>query len=260
MSYPQPKASVYSANAGEFFPLNTLLSSPGDIYESDVSGHGFAVGPTSDIANIAIAYFDAQAPDNMQTIEIGPNRPFVGRVDANNSSQFQPSQRPGRILIWAANLYDPNFRPRAFAAGDAIEFIQPRLSVVQYFAPQASLFSNRIDAEFEVQNYPVPGGKVFWLVVPYYGRKLCSIRFTNRNLTQTNTFGITGVTYAVTDDSSANPYHQETTIHAAAAVGANGGSVSVDVKASADGMFDALVFSFNNAGPAPLRIIMSDQE
>jgi len=259
VSFPQPKASVYEANGFDFFRLNTLLSSPGDIYESDESGLGLAIGPDSDVAHVNVAYFDAQATDLMQQIVVGPTRPFVGRLDANNVEQYSPSRRPGRILIWSGNLYDPNFRPRTFVNGDAIQFIQPRLDIIQYFTSAPSLSSARIDKEFQFQNYPVPGGKTFYLVVPCYERRLISIRFTNRNNVSANTFGVSGVTYAITDDSSSNPFHQETVIRAPAAVAVNA-QVTVIVNAPTLGLFDALVFSFDQAGPAPLRIIMSDQE
>lgn len=260
MTFPQPSSNSYTANSYEFFFLDTELSSPGDIYESDVGGHGLAVGPNSDIANVNVAYFDNQIePTFMHTVQIGPARAFVGRVDANVGSFYAPSQRPGRILIWSGNLYDPNFRPRAFVTGDTIQFIAPRLSVLQYFSPVASLGPQRVDKEFQFQNFPATGGHTSYLVVPYYGRKQCSIRITNRNLTTAITFGVTGVTYAITDDSSPNPYHQETVIRAPGALAPNGGAATVLINSIANGMFDALVFSVNGA-PAPLRIIMSDQE
>ena len=263
MSYPQPKSADYVSNAFEFFRLNTLLSSPGDIYESESSGLALAVGPNSDIADVMVAYFDPEfGPTFLNTVMLGPQRSFVGRVDANLNSTYSPSQRLARILIWSGNLYDPNFRPRAFSTDnhDVIQFIDPVLDVVEYLQTVPSLVPQRADKEFQFQNYPFNGGgATFYLVVPYYGRKLASIVFTNRNATTPNTFGISGVNYAITDDSSPNPYHQETVIHTPAAVAVNG-QVVVNVTATGTGMFDALVFSFNNPGPAPLRIVVSDQD
>lgn len=263
MTYPQAPSSDYVSNGFEFFRLNTELSSPGDIYESESSGLALAVGPNSDIANVAVAYFDPEfTPTFLNTLMIGPQRSFVGRTDANLNNTYSPANRRGRILIWSANLYDPNFRPRTFSSGsgDVIQFIAPVLDVVQYLQPFQSLVPTRADKIFQFQNYPFNGGgATFYLVVPYYGRKLGSVVFTNRNLSTPNTFGISGVNYAITDDASANPYHQETVIHAPASV-SSGGQVVVDVTASGNGMFDALVFSFTNPGPAPLRIVTSDQD
>ena len=261
MSFPQPQASTYAANNYKFFRLNTPLSSPGDIYESDQGGHAFCVGPDSDIANVNMAYFDDQVEDTfMQFATISPTRSFVGELFARNESKFAPAHRPGRIMFWADDIYDPNFRPTSFATGDSIEFIAPQLDIIEYFAPLSSLVPPRRDKEFPFQNFVVPAGHKLYLVVPYYGRKYCYINFTNRNNTQLNTFGITAVNYAITQDDSAHPYHQETTILAPAAVAANGGTLTQIVKASTTGVFDALVFSLTNSGPAPLRIVMSDME
>ena len=47
-------------------------------------------------------------------------------------------------------------------------------------------------------------------------------------------------------------------LRAAAAVTA-GSAVTVRITAGSQGMFDALVFSVNNNGPAPLRIVTSDE-
>ena len=263
MTYPQPDANQYAIKGYQFFRLNTLLTSPGDIYQSQQSGHAFAVGPESDIANVNIAYFDDQIPNFMAQTVISPQRAFTGRIDSRNDSRFAPAARPGVILFWANDLYDPNYLPNALPARfnaltDAIQFVAPRLDVIEYFKPQDSLGPARENKEFVFQNYPVTLGK-FYLVVPYYGRKYCYIEFTNRDQVTANTFGIVGVNYAITQDVflGLTPYHQERTLLAPAAVAANG-QVQKILTASVDGMFDALVFNFTGAGPAPLRIIMSD--
>lgn len=258
MSYPQPNANDASLNGAPFFRLNTLLSSPGDIYESEQGSAGLVIGPDSDVANVEVAYYDPQVPNNfMQFATISPQRGLMGTIAARNDARYAPSQRPGRFLFWIDDIYDPNFRPRSFNSGtDSIQFVAPRLDVLQYFAPQQSLGPGRSDKSFVFQNYIVSG--TLFIVVPYYGRKYCYVNFTNRDTTQQNTFGILGVNYCITQDGSPNPYHQESTIRSPAAVAPNGGSVTVVVRASNQGMFDALVFSVNAAGPAPLRIIVSD--
>lgn len=256
MSFPQPSSDQYAISGSQFFALNTPLSSPGDIYESTQGGHGLALGPQSDIANVNVAYFDQQVPTFMQRVVISPGRAFVGRIDARNDTKYAPAQRPGRILFWSDDLFDPNFRPRGFGVQDSISFVAPILDVIQYFKPLASLTSGRQDKEFVFQNYIVGTG-TFYIVVPYYGRKYCYVEFTNREVTP-NTFGIIGVNYAITQNDTLNPYHQETTIRAAAAV-AGGAQVTKIITAAALGVFDALVFSVTSPGPAPLRILMSDE-
>lgn len=262
MSYPQPNADQYAINGFQFFRLITRLVSPGDIYQSQQSGLGFALGPESDIANVNVAYFDNQAPNFLNQTVLSPERAFVGRIDSRNDTTFAPAGRPGVILFWSANLYDPAYRPIALPAAfnpaiDAIQFISPVLDVVEYFKPQDSLGPGRIDKEFSFQNYPVVTGR-FYLVVPYYGRKYASINITNRDQVVALTVGVVGLNYAITQDNSAKPYHQETTIVSPTAIAANGRLLRV-IKADTDGMFDALVFSFNGPGPAPLRIDVSDR-
>lgn len=256
MSYPQPSSVGYVRAGADFFRLNTPLSSPGDIYESEESGLAMSLGPQSDIANVNVAYFDAQAPNFMQFTQISQSRSFVGRVDANNTGRYAPAQRPGRVLIWSDDLYDPNFRPRAFNPGtDSIQFIAPQIDVLQYFSNPGTLVPARVDKIYQFQNYIVTG--TYYVVVPFYGRKYAYVQFTNRNATDPNTFGIIGVNYSITVNG-ANPYHQETAIRAPAAVNA-GVSVTVRITAGTNGMFDALVFSVTNDGPAPLRIVTSDE-
>lgn len=258
MTYPQPSSEKYVTGGYEYFRLNTLLSSPGDIYESLVSGLGMALGPQSDIANVNVAYFDSQAaPTFMNFTVVSPGRSFVGRLDARNELVYTPAGRPGRVLLWSDDLYDPNYRPRAAGDEDLIEFIAPRLDVIQYFANQPSLVPARQDKSYLFQNYILGAGGTLYLVVPYYGRKFAYVNFTNRDTVVPITIGYFGLNYAITDDFSANPYHQEVPIRAPAAVAA-GATISERVTAAAVGMFDALVFSINGAGPAPLKIVVSD--
>jgi len=266
MTYPQPSADQYAIRGYQYFRLATTLVSPGDIYDSTQSAHGFAVGPTSDIANVNLAYFDDQVlPTYMAMTTISPNRAFVGRIDARNDTSYVPAGRAARILFWPADIYDPNYRPIAKPAAfdpdkDTINFVAPQLEVIEYFKPLASLTPGRQDKEFVFQNYPalLSGGR-FFLVIPYYGRKYAFLNFTNRAALTSNTIGIVGVNYAITQDDSDNPYHQETTLLTETAV-ANGESIDHVIRASQHGMFDALVISLDNAGPAPLRLVTSDIE
>lgn len=265
MTFPQPSADQYAIRGYQFFRLVTELVSPGDIYESTQSGHAIAVGPSSDIANVNVAYFDDQAPNFVSQTTISPTRAFTGRIDARNEAVYTPANRGGQIMFWSADIYDPNYRPIAKpvkfnGAHDIMSFVAPVLDVIEYFKPQGSLTPGRDDREFLFQNYPalLTGGR-FFLAIPYYGRKYAYINFTNRNNVASNTFGCVGVNFAITQDDSSTPYHQETTLLAEAAVAPNG-SVTKIIRASADGCFDVLVFSLNEAGPAPLRIVVSDTQ
>lgn len=255
MTYPQPNSDEYAIKGSQFFRLYTPLSSPGDIYQSTQSGHGFAIGPDSDIANVNIGYYDEQVSTRLQSTVISVSRAFVGRIDARLDQKYNPSNRPGKILFSSNDLYDPNFRPRSAIPADRVLFVAPVLDVIEYFKPIESLTPGRQDKEFVFQNYDIAAGTLF-IVVPYYGRKYCFTQFTNREVTP-NTFGISTVNYCISPDGGSNPYHQETTIRAPAAV-AGGATVTTLIKAGTQGMFDALVFSISGEGAAPLRILMSD--
>jgi hypothetical protein len=257
MAYPQPNADQYCIKGYQYFRLLTPLSSPGDIYESAQSGLAFSVGPESDIANVVVQYFDDQIPDFLQQTTISPRRAFIGRIDARNESSYSPSGTPGRIMFWAADLYDPNFRPTGFnPAQDHIQFIQPQIDIIQYFKPNASLIPERIDKQYLFQNYQV--GPT-WIVVPFYGRKYCYAEITNRAAVTALSYAIVGVNYAITDDSSTTPYHQQTAIQAPATIAAGASNTKI-ITATATGTFDALAFSITTDGPAPLAIRVSDNE
>lgn len=255
MGYPQPDANQYCLAGYQYFRLNTLLASPGDIYESEQSGHGMAIGPQSDVANVALAYFDDQVPNFVQQTIISPNRAFVGRIDARNDSKYAPAQRPGRILFWPDDIFDENYRPQGFDPdADTIQFVTPRLDVIEYFKPQQSLGPARDDKEYVFQNYAV--GRT-WIVIPYYGRRYCFVQMTNQSLGGT-TIEIRGVNYAITQNDSPNPYHQEHILLGSTTMAAPGDQQLSIFTAAKDGLFDGLVFSVLTEGPAPLRIITSD--
>lgn len=182
MAFPQPDADEYAINGYTFFRLNTPLASPGDIYESAQSGLAFALGPDSDIATVTIAYFDQQQENLLNMIDISPARSVVSRLDANNLSTYLPAQRPAKILLWPADLWNPNYVPGAFTANSTLILETPTLDVIQYFQQPASLVPHRNDREWFYQDITMPPavgvnvGKIF-VVVPFYGRKYASVFF-----------------------------------------------------------------------------------
>lgn len=257
MSYPQPIASTYCTNSGNFFPLTTPLVSPGDIYESDQSGHAFCIGPNSDIANVIVAVEDDQiTPTQMRFTAISPQRPSVGFLATRPDTTYNPSGTPAKILFWSDDIYDPNWRPPGFDPdADNITFVPPQLEVYQYFQPTTPP-PGRVDKSYLFQDYDLSA--TLYIVVPFYGRKYAYCQFTNSNTVEGNTYGIMGVNFTITKNGSANPYRQITVIRAPAVVNGGGTTVTNIITATNQGMFDALVFSLDNAGPAPLRIRVSD--
>jgi hypothetical protein len=201
MSYPQPSADSYAVNGSQFFRLLTPLTSPGDIYESQQSALGFALGPLSDVANVVIAYFDRQVRSFINLAAIGPRRSFVGRLDANNSDKYAPSARPGRLFMFPADLFDPSFQPAGFLPDEqTITFVPPMLDVIQYFSPQQSLVPKRNDKEYRFEGIPNNGASG-WIILPFWGRKSATIRFTNQNATGLQT-ALRGVNYFINDGTA----------------------------------------------------------
>ncbi len=206
MSYPQPDADQYAIKGYKYFRLLTPLTSPGDIYESQQSAHAMALGPESDVANVDIAYFDDQVTSFVNKTQIGPLRSFVGRIDARNDARYVPAGRPGRLLFWPADLYDPFYVPADFSPGQGLTFIPPVLDVIQYFSPQASLVQKRNDKTYRFLGIPqeglgLPQG---WIVLPFWGRRSATIRLVNNtDVNATVQIAVRGVNYFVNDGTAA---------------------------------------------------------
>lgn len=186
MGYPQPDADQYAINGYDFFRLNTLLASPGDIYESAQGGHALAIGPDSDIASVIVNYFDQQNDTRLNELVISQNRSFVSRIDANNLGTYLPAARPAKVLIWPNDLWNPEFFPfftgneRSDGSTQILEV--PRLDVIEYFQPQESLVPKRSDKTWFYQTVTTPlagGGSPSpsaFITIPYYGRRYAKIR------------------------------------------------------------------------------------
>lgn len=254
MSYPQPNADQYAIDGYKYFRLNTLLSSPGDIYESAQGGHAFALGPESDISRVNIAYLDDEIPiTKMNQTQIDPHRSFIGLVDARNEVQYLPAGRPGRILMWSADLYDPNYQPSFAGVNDTIIHIAPRLDLIEYFSPPGPLVQRRTDKVYNFQSY-VLSGSDNWIVIPTYGRKYGFVELTNNDPVDTLAFKIYGVNYGI-----GSTFTQEKILFSQA-VAPLGGQATANnfLGFLGGGMFDAIVL--NTFGDSmPLRVVLSDE-
>ncbi len=257
MAYPQPSSNDYATGGSDIFRLFTPLTSPGDIYESEQSGHALALGPLSDVANVNVAYFDKQVQTFVNQSQVGPPRSFVGRIDAQNTEFFVPSQRPGRILLWPSDLYDPSFLPIGFDADDAtLTFITPVLDVIQYFKDAPSLIPVRNDKTFRFPSLDAASATDQFVVIPYWGRKYACCRIFNQSASQTVTWAVRGITYYP------NPSNQAMEVILDSAVVATNTVHTTLVRAGINGMFDALliVTQGNDADPgaATYQVIVSD--
>jgi hypothetical protein len=262
VSYPQPDADKYAVNGYQYFRLNTILSSPGDIYESQQSGHAIALGPDSDISKVAVAYFDDQVPTFMQQTSIGSDRSFVGRIDARNEVTYQPIGRPGRVLFWSDDLFNSQFRPVGFLPNDDLfNRIDPCLDVIQFFSPQQALVPRRNDKSWLIQNVAAPLNLSTYFMLPFYGRRYGLVEITNRSPNLFN-WAVSGVNFAISP-SGAGALDQVTPIRPLGAL-ASGVQEITKITPETVGMFDYLLLQIKSVAalattPAPIKVIVSDR-
>src|SRR4029077_20762577 len=198
MGYPQADSDKAVLGGSDFFRLNTLLASGGDIYERKQSGRSFAIGPESDIANVNIAYFDGQSRNFINQLGIAPARSFIGRVDANNVGKYAPIQRPARVLIWPDDRWNPLLLTTFTPHGSGVSIVEtPRLDVIQYFRNQpSSIGPPRRDKTWFYQSLFTGGGtNTTTVVVPYYGRRYAKIVFKEISSVGPFLVAVTGIDF-----------------------------------------------------------------
>lgn len=268
MTYPQP-SSVAPVLAGQDnFRLTTNLSGGGDMYESEVGAYGFAIGPNSDLASVAVTYFDENATGFVNQAIITPDRNFVGRVDARNDSTYPgATPRKGRILLSPNDIYDDNFQPLDFDANDdVIIFVPPVLDVIQYFTAAPSITPPRSDREFRFQYYQLPNNPIdglTWTAIPAYGRK--SGFFTFKNISgPTVQITVLGVKLSISADPGPVGCYQKS-LYSDGLIG-DGQEGELVYKSSEHGLWDLFVIGFGGGvgpfpyqgGPLPTTIVLSD--
>lgn len=273
MSFPPPNANQYATGGSGFFRLNTTLTSDGDMYSSEQGAHGFAIGPDSDISKVNIAYFDAQVDRRMNQIAISPSRPFPGFVAAaNEGGLYVPSNRPGRILIWPDEIYNPNWLPGnddtiPTDTAKRVDIEVPILDVIEYFSP-SPIATSRNDKIYYMQDLPLPKAPavapITWFYqVPFYGRRYACVNFQPRlSGGATVSLSAFGVVYRLLGDQS--DVSIETTL--IGSVGVPNGTVFEDeITSSTDGTYDAIYVALQfsalqSLGGGSLRILVSDRE
>lgn len=299
MSYPPPNPDNYALNGYKFFRLNTPLISDGDMYESQQGAQGFAIGPDSDISKVNIGYFDEQVPRFLNQVAITPERAFPGFIAARNEVNYVPANRPGRILIWSDELYNPTWNPNFIDVAGRIDFEVPVMDVVQYFAPAAqSMNQGRNDREYWYDFIPAPPApvgvnNVWTLVIPFYGRRYMNLIWQSQQPAAVGV-SISGLHYKpgtantaaiatpLIDDAPAAGFpsvsvgsFETVSVVLTASEKSNGGSKSaaglqVPILQIASGMYDALAITFFSEGvgasaidralQSTLRIRTSDRE
>lgn len=262
MTFPQVQPDQLAVNGSQFFRINTLLSSPGDMYESTQGGLAFVLGPDSDVDRVNVAYFDPNVAGTLlNKFTVDSRRPFVGRISAQLDQTYQPSGRPGKILIWPDDLFNPSYVPGAttgFTAGDNLITIAPRLDVIQYFDNPPTLESCRADKEYNLQTYVSSPVKPTWIVIPTYGRRYGSVAITNNGHSGAGfTFQVIGVRYAY--ESGAGTQETQETIIQTDTIAPGAQVVTNNFLGAGGGMYDAIVVNSGDSGPVPMRVYLSDR-
>jgi hypothetical protein len=266
MTYPQPSSNQYLINGQDYFRLTTALVSPGDIYESEVSCKGFALGPNSDLANVLVNYLDEQAtPSLVNQFTLNNRRGFTGRIDARMDINYPQLARTGRVLFSSIDIFDPTARPPDFdGATDKIDVIAPVMDVFQYFQSLPSVLPERADKKYDYKYYDVTGAGAQWITIPTYGRNSTMIDFKNWDAIAPASVTLFAVNYTVEKDPKK---HLWTLIKGTTVVAAAGGTYQYIINAStADpitglfyGRFDAICIGVEGtSGPCPMRITLTD--
>lgn len=268
--YSQPSADDFALGAFQFFRLKQYLASAGDIFECPQSARGFCIGPDSDISRATVAYVNAVAEQlvaasptpniatNMAMFTITNERALSGLLPARNfETAYAPSNKvPGRILIWPAELWDSQYKPIGFAAGnDRLIIETPVIDIVEYFGDPASLQSARSDKQFIYDNLPFPADDVF-LMIPYYGRRRAVITAQNTGANPITAMTLRGLNFRIADPS-VTPFPEVQIDTDAIPAGT---IVQQFVKDDTNGMFDFLILQFDPGGVTnvSLRITVSD--
>ena len=261
MAYPQPDSNLPVTKKLPIFRIQTPLISAGDVYESEQGCSAVVVGPQSDISRVRLSYYDdnAQAQGFMQQAFVTPDRGFIGPISARNEATYQPSNVKGRILINSDDVFQPAYNPGSFASDERIQ-ISPILDVIQYFGSPPNVLPQRADKLYRWDS-PIlinPNNKACAIIIPYYGRKFAKYTFDNQSA-EVITFGVFGLDFIESTSSVTGTEHQ---ILASAAVAA-GNKVKGVVRASVDGMFDALILNVTRTNNGTnlaeiIRVLVSD--
>jgi hypothetical protein len=267
MSFPQTQPVDATRNGQEFWRLFTRLESSGDIYESDVSGLGFALGPSSDIDSINITYFDNNTQSRSNVVEISKDKAFIGRLDAfsSGSRQYSTGQK-ARLLISPSPLI-PQARIYAPIGSDPNDEIVIDDIFIDFFQH----FSNGIAATvpwrydrihfFQTALISTITG-VCWFVLPYYGRRYASITLKNATADSYD-IEVLGVVLNTGVDSVVG--NLQVSLQGPSAVAASGGIATLEITAENHGVYDLLLVKLSTAsGPGvtagvPLYIRTSDR-
>jgi hypothetical protein len=204
MTFPLPSSSVVSVTSSQaFWNLHTKIESSGDIYESDVAGLAFAIGPDSDVAQVKVSYFDPNEADKLNEQIVSVDRPFVGRIEPNLNERYATGQL-GRMFISLLDVIPTTgFIPPSGATNQSVQIAPAVVDLIQYTTTEPNILSGRPDKVFrydttgEQASWPFATNP-FWFIIPFYGRRFAQVVVKNLNFAAEPNIGVTtfGLTFS----------------------------------------------------------------
>lgn len=267
MTFVQPSSNDYATSGFNFFRLTAPLASPGDIYQSTQGSHGLVIGPDSDIAKVQVAYYDPNVANNIAYSAISPTRGFFGAIYSQEDQVYIPANRPGKILFWSDDLYNPSYKPVGFSNpnNDVLTSVTPVLDVIEYFQPLGSVAPQRNDKEYLFSESPqiTDGVATAWYIIPCFGRRSVQVMVFNLSGVSVN-LDVRGLKYFINNFRSA----LEIPIVTAAVVNSvipTNHNLTVINAASTGGRYDAVIVGIKNSagaggnGIVPIYVQVSDE-
>lgn len=164
----------------EFYRLLEPVTSPGDIFEVDVSCRAIYIGPLSDIAEVNVQYADARASLGARNAIVSVNGPWTTRLDVNLNERISSTGQPQRILVSPVDIVDLAYqRPTAGPAPSRRFAVPPQLDLIFSLNPPQAIPEVRADRTLRLPQVPYGlGADSTDVAIPIYGRRMVSFQFT----------------------------------------------------------------------------------
>lgn len=168
----------------EFYRLYAPVTSPGDIWEVDVSTRAIYIGPQSDIAEVNVQYADNQAPLGARNAIVSVNGPWPTRLDVDLNQRFSSTNQLQRLLISPVDIVDRAYQ-RPTAANPPLRryMVPPYLDLIFSLNPPQAIPEVRADRTLRYPQVPYGEGAAATtdVAIPIYGRRMVSFQFTTAN-------------------------------------------------------------------------------
>ena len=169
----------------EYWRLKQVIQSPGDIFEIDQSTRALYIGPDSDISEVRATYYNPDTPTGLETADISPAGPFVGRFDSLLATTVPSTGQKARLLVSPVAIVSNNYvrpPPSPFAIPQRSFNIPAQIDLIAALKELPDIPAVRADKTFRFPSVPFETvGAGFTdgstdLIIPIYGRRLISVQ------------------------------------------------------------------------------------